>query len=140
MTWDSGLCYRMDRGVSVSGESHRKSEGEFVARDVSAVWGMLNATCVCGRLWRCAHTRPRWVDGGILSTWRVSVGVEELPGGAWRAVFAVWVEVEGSGRRRTMRRERQRFGELGEGGVCRAREESMEDSGSLPSGPVLKRE
>lgn len=67
------------------------------------------------------------------------MGVEELPGGACRAVFVVWVEVEGPGRRRTMRRESQRFGELGEGRVCRARDESMEDSGSLPSGPVLKR-
>ena len=66
-------------------------------------------------------------------------GCGQLPGGACGAVFTVWVEVEGLGRRRTMRRESQRFGELGEGHVCSTREESMEDSGSWRSGPVLKR-
>lgn len=133
------FTYWMDGGEPVAGESHRKSEGEFeCGLDVSSALGMLSATCLCGRLWRCAYTHPRWVVWGILSTWRVSVGVEELPSGACRAVFALWVEVEGPGRRR-MRRESQRFGELGEGRVCRAREESMEDSGSPPSGPVLTR-
>lgn len=68
-----------------------------------------------------------------------SLGESSPPGGCrwvWKsrlaghvgAVFVVGrgAVVEGPGRRR-MRRESQRFGELGEGRVCRAREERIED-------------
>ena len=133
------VTYRMDKGMLVAGESHRKSEGEFECGS-GHEFSLGHAKChllVRQAVEMCTHT-AMGSFGNPLHLEGVG-GCGQLPGGACGAVFTVWVEVEGLGRRRTMRRESQRFGELGEGHVCSTREESMEDSGSWRSGPVLKR-
>lgn len=71
---------------------------------------MLSATLLVRQaVEMCIHTPEMGSLGESSPTWRVSVGVEELPGGARRAVFAV-----GRGGRpgMRMRRESQRFGRM----------------------------
>lgn len=64
----------------------------------------------------CLH-RPEAHLGGVLRFGcheGVSMGMEELMCGARGIIFTVWVEVEGPGRRRRMRRAARSLGELGE--------------------------
>lgn len=90
MTWNADLCYRMDRGMLVAGESHRKSEGEFECGSRHE-FSLGHAKChllVRQAVEMCIHTSAMGSFGNPLHLEGVG-GCGQLPGGACGAVFTV---------------------------------------------------